>query len=298
MRKPFFYLIVSLFSVFTFSCETTVEVKLPDQESKIVVNATLSPDSVITVHISKSVGALENKQKSIIYSAKVKLYENDVFKEELVLNTQGFFSSPSLFKPSPEKNYKIEVTASNYKSVMAVSKVPSIVIPTSITYIDSAFTENDPFSGNKEWYSQIDVTINDDATVTNYYAIQLLQQTPVFDTLDNIIAYSLNPVYIKTNNPNAEVTDTDCMISDEFFNGSSYKISINVSTYNFANDSISTYYLYFKNVSKELYLYKKTLNKYYNANGNPFAEPVRVYSNVENGMGIFCAYSYTLKKIK
>lgn len=298
MRKQIFYLILFFFSFLIVSCETTVEVKLPDQESKIVVNATISPDSVLAVHISRSVGALENKQKSIIYSAKVKLYENDVFKEELLLNSQGFFSSPSLFKPKPENNYKIEVSASNYKSVVAVSKVPIIVIPASITYIDSAFTENDPFSGNKEWYSQIDVTINDDASVTNYYAIQLLQQTPIFDTLNNIIAYSLYPIYIKTNNPNAEVTDTDCMISDEFFSGSSYKISINTSTYNIANDSISTYYLYFKNISNELYLYKKTLNKYYNANGNPFAEPVRVYSNIENGMGIFCAYSYYLKKIK
>lgn len=285
--------------LFCMSCETTVELNLPDQDAKIVVNATISTDSLFTVHVSKSVGSLENRPKTILYHALVKLYENDVYKEDLKLNTQGFFTSVTGFKPKEGNTYKVEVSLKNYETVTAVCKVPDVTIPTLITYSDSAFSEANGFdNSSKEWYSQIDVTISDVAETTNYYAIQLLQEYPVYDTLFNVVGYQTYPLYVRTNDPNAEISGVDCLISDEYFNGSSYKITVNTPSSSFITDSISRYYLYFKSISRETYLYKKTLNKYYNSNGNPFAEPVRVYSNVENGMGIFGAYSYSLKKIK
>lgn len=280
------------------ACETTVELKLPDQASKIVVNSTISTDSLFTVHVSKSVGALDNSSKITLYHALVQLYENDVFKEDLKLNSQGFFTSITGFKPSVGKTYKIIVSLKNYETATAICTVPQVTIPTLVTFSDSAFSETSMFeSSTKEWYSQVDVSISDAAETINYYSIQLLQEFAVYDTLDNFIGYQSYPLDLKTNDPNAEINNYDCLISDEFFNGSTYKVSVNTPSNRFT-DSLSRYYLYFKSISKEMYLYKKTLNKYYNANGNPFAEPVRVYSNVENGMGILGAYSFSLKKIK
>ena len=46
------------------------------------------------------------------------------------------------------------------------------------------------------------------------------------------------------------------------------------------------------NYSKEDYFkYKLSLEKYQETAGDPFAQPVQVYSNVENGFGIFGGYS-------
>ena len=42
-----------------------------------------------------------------------------------------------------------------------------------------------------------------------------------------------------------------------------------------------------KNHSEDYYMYKKTFNVYQSVRGNPFAEPVQVFSNIENGYGIF-----------
>ena len=39
--------------------------------------------------------------------------------------------------------------------------------------------------------------------------------------------------------------------------------------------------------------FAKSFNMYQRANGNPFATPVQVYSNVNNGMGIFAGGTLT-----
>jgi hypothetical protein len=40
-------------------------------------------------------------------------------------------------------------------------------------------------------------------------------------------------------------------------------------------------------LSEEMYLFYKSYAAYENANGNPFAEPVVLYSNMSNNMGCF-----------
>ena len=45
--------------------------------------------------------------------------------------------------------------------------------------------------------------------------------------------------------------------------------------------------VYLHNISKSYYYYRTSLELYQSASGNPFAQPVQVYSNIENGFGVF-----------
>ncbi|NUM50252.1 MAG: DUF4249 family protein [Flavobacteriales bacterium] len=45
-------------------------------------------------------------------------------------------------------------------------------------------------------------------------------------------------------------------------------------------------------------LAKISKNKYDATQGNPFVEPVIIYSNIKNGIGIFAGYSYSAKALK
>ena len=45
--------------------------------------------------------------------------------------------------------------------------------------------------------------------------------------------------------------------------------------------------IYLHNISKSYYYYRISLELYQNASGNPFAQPVQVFSNIENGFGVF-----------
>jgi hypothetical protein len=40
-------------------------------------------------------------------------------------------------------------------------------------------------------------------------------------------------------------------------------------------------------ISREKYVYLRSLYQYQNADGNPFAEPVTVQGNFEGGVGLF-----------
>ena len=45
--------------------------------------------------------------------------------------------------------------------------------------------------------------------------------------------------------------------------------------------------LYLHNISKSYYYYRTSLELYVDASRNPFAQPVQVFSNINNGFGIF-----------
>ncbi|KAA3640405.1 MAG: DUF4249 family protein, partial [Bacteroidetes bacterium] len=52
-------------------------------------------------------------------------------------------------------------------------------------------------------------------------------------------------------------------------------------------ETVESFKLELVNLSKDGYLYLRSLEDYYNSEGNPFAQPATVYSNIENGYGIF-----------
>ena len=44
-------------------------------------------------------------------------------------------------------------------------------------------------------------------------------------------------------------------------------------------------------VSSDYFNYRKSLKLALNANGNPFAQQVQIYSNIERGLGVFAGYA-------
>ena len=59
----------------------------------------------------------------------------------------------------------------------------------------------------------------------------------------------------------------------------------------FPNDFQTQYVMELGTVSEDMFLYQRSAQLQYNNQNNFFAEPVRVYNNVENGFGIFAAYN-------
>ena len=54
---------------------------------------------------------------------------------------------------------------------------------------------------------------------------------------------------------------------------------------------IQTIYLTISRVSKEYYWYQSSYSNYLQTSGDPFAQPVQVYTNINNGLGVFAGYS-------
>ncbi|MGB1205355.1 MAG: DUF4249 domain-containing protein [Chitinophagales bacterium] len=58
----------------------------------------------------------------------------------------------------------------------------------------------------------------------------------------------------------------------------------------FPDDFQTQYVLELGNVSQDMFLYQRSSQLQYNNEFNFFVEPIRVYSNIENGFGIFAGY--------
>ena len=83
------------------------------------------------------------------------------------------------------------------------------------------------------------------------------------------------------------------VISDSYFDGKTYSVSMNV--YSWGDDYYEPFTLEVSRVDEALYQYNRTYQAY--ANTDPesmigmFTEPVQVYSNVKNAIGVVCAQS-------
>jgi len=77
--------------------------------------------------------------------------------------------------------------------------------------------------------------------------------------------------------------DSRAFFTDQLFQNGTIKIDVALYYY----PGSSQLRARVTSLSKGLFLFYKSINLYAQATGNPFAQPVQVYSNVDNGYGIF-----------
>ena len=85
-------------------------------------------------------------------------------------------------------------------------------------------------------------------------------------------------------------------MSDVNFNGRQKQVRLFVESsllqdYTAMDGRVHRPYVKVSRITEDYFRYVKSYHTYYNASGNPFAEPVNVFSNIKNGFGNFSAYS-------
>jgi hypothetical protein len=120
---------------------------------------------------------------------------------------------------------------------------------------------------------QYEVTINDSGDTDDYYFLEVY----IVNENDN----NREHAYITTNDINVSLwTNLGLVFDDKAFNGNRHKIDVLVDDYEPLLLGQS-YQLDIKTISEEMYRYAKSRTSYWNSDGNPFAEPVTVTSNIE-----------------
>jgi len=291
-------LIIFLAGLMLFaSCETVVEMKLPEQPPKIVVNSIFTPDSLIMVHLSKSKFVLSNEQLKEIEDAEISLFENGNYIGKFSHLNKGFYIL-SGFYPKINAQYKLTATYQNLKSVEAIETVPQQPVINRVE-ISSSYYQGENF---KDFI----VYIEDNANEENYYMIELFgkRYDYIYDTLTYDIIDSIEiveRVHFSTQDLvfDDQGVSPQSIISDKIFNGTIYPIRLSVSANSFYENNYLGYFeitVRLKNISKAYAQYMLSYSK--NGYSDPFSQPVQVFSNVKNGFGIFAAYASTYKTLK
>ncbi len=315
---PLIFLV--FFTSILVSCEeedfsTVAEVDLSEYGNEIVVLAPFSPDigdrewHRFYLILMKSNDILDQSEKfERVNGAVVDFFEEGEYQFSLDnYNDNGLYTSPEATGIQSGKNYQIEIHSDEYGKITASSYIPKKV------NVLKAYISDENYYDVSEGIEKIELTldIEDEANVENFYFLTLRtvartdtsnhQSYPEFTFNDPIFddgGFSEEFLEIEEFiNPQAQY-DRSLTFRDELFDGQqkSLKVYIPKSAlqgYIF-DDEANVFipveqqpYFIIGAMSRELYLYKRSAIAQSRISENPFAEAVRVYNNIEGGVGIF-----------
>lgn len=262
--------------VSTVSCiETVKNVNLPQSEAKLLVISFISPNQPITVGLRRVepirynqwVSDLDNNIAPIA-NAQVWL-TNSQTGETLLLPYLGMdsavyhqlnlYADSSLnFNITPNTTYSLRVSVPDMPEVYATAHVPhhSIEANGRLELFDTSY------QADAQLY-MLGVHINDMPNTQNFYRIE-------HTVFNNNLMYRSN-------------LDREPIFSDNQRDGQLITFSTKIE------QNIDSMLVTILSTDQNYYKYHKALKNY---NGdNPFAEPEPLFSNIENGLGIFGAYT-------
>ncbi len=304
--KKLLYIIASLF-LFS-ACEKIIEIDLPKHEVKPVINCLFSPRRPFKIHVSLSEPPTDTATY-LVENARVIVTEDNGRATILKSIGKGCYSKES-FLPKTGVKYKLKVSVPGFEAVTATGSIPENKI--EITKIESK-------SGNK---TQTEVGMGDDAIIpVQFLTIDFLQNLQTLDymgvtVIQNATTYSIindstfftedktrfNFGFLESNDPSIKNEGLDSyyefyilLFRDLLFNQSAASVKFNVE-----KKTDSEFWIRFFQFSPEAFNYLKSWIIHYYTQDYDFwevYEPQQLYSNIENGYGIFAGYSEQIFKI-
>ncbi len=323
--------IIILLSLILFfsACYKDVDIyDTRDFQPMLVINALNISDSSVYINLSRSAPPTLLTASDFITEARVKLYEDGKLIEEMTKANffnhldVPFFVSRS--KTSPGHTYTIE-TEFKGKKVSGNFYIPQ---PVKIKDIKISFDQLDTDRYNTTYLiyggGRLEIIFQDPDTA-NYYTVFGFTNNWAYwydyddagNVQDSVLIKYPNNILLIDQQYHDNIYDEHREIkiklpifsfgqmfwanaySDLSFNGQQ-KIFI----YNFGFDitvqDLDSAYLYFVlgTLNEDYYKFYLTYNEYNDAVGNPFLEPVNVYSNVKNGLSIVAGMSIDVARVK
>ena len=288
------------------ACEQVIEPDLPEHPPRLVLQAFFTSDGAWTAHVGRSSWILEPQSvhgRSLVDDAAVELLAGDRVVGKLEFNytvVAYVFEGGSL---QAGETYSLRVAAPGFETVRATDTVPGPV-PTSVRLY-----RPHPSSGSESGTGRdfsIELEIQDPPGEANYYQISLFRVyegreeedeardfIPAFRREENFS--TKDPSILADNSVDGSPFEEGDFegkapyFRDTLFDGSTHEIEL--STDFAGGPDFSEIRLQVLYISEAYYEYLKTARLHHDTLDNPFAEPLNVYSNVENGYGIFAGYS-------
>ncbi len=302
------YTVVILSLALISACSKDIDVELTDFESRLVVNSMFTPDSIFTINVSKT-GNLADPSDNVefIDYAKVLLYSDSSGESRILTSIgDGNYIASTLY---PEVNvlYSVEVEVAGFKTVTAHGKIPNPVV---ISSVDTAMIFE---SRGEALQVDFDIESTNESDDTEYYIWDIFDANTVKGNNPNPFAQDawIENAWLNTTFSDTDfISDSDQLQSKIYYQNDKGGDVIQGSVLSFEQDIFNSsadssdqdsvrLMLRLLTVSPELYEYSKSI-ELYNINrniGSNQSTPLEIYSNVENGLGIFGGYNQTLKEL-
>ena len=266
-----------------WSCERIIPFTAEDDQPLITLYSSLEPDAPVEAFVSRSVGILDQGEPILLEDATVWAEDgNGQVLDTLAFIGFGQYRSPNLTGVVGQ-TYVIHATHPSLPAVSGSAKIPAIPAEGAVDSLD-AFDggSGGPGMGGMP-YVEYSFEIIDDGE-PGYYQIE------GYERLRGTFTIPEYPMTIETDDPlvNGSGFGQDKWsqridISNEFFLGSTHTMTLRV--YQWDQQSMEILFK-LKKVDEATFFYERSMDQYQNSNGNPFTQPVSVYSNVLDGLGV------------
>ncbi len=284
--KESYLLILCIFTV--CSCVKQVTLDFKDYQSNLVVNSLLVPDSILSVHLSYSSPADGPDIFPDVSGAKVTLSEG-TRTTGLAYRGKGVYSADEY--PQSGKTYRLDVKMKMDASILSSTRIPSrpdITITPRPTEkeVQVNITDN-PDETNYYWVGQKSYSLS---SAMMYYETYIYSDFLLFDDFNR--TRNSDPFYDKRFSFHFYAR-----LPDYQFNGQSVSFILPHHWSDPDTDGIIRYmsYVYIINADEHLDRYMKSAVIQYDlgvvGDMPVFHTPVSMYSNIENGKGIFGSYT-------
>ena len=282
--------IILFIMILSASCYKVIDITL-EHEPKLTVNSLIKANAPIDVYLSDS---------KVMYDTLVPLNQDAVAviknkqtSDTLINMGNGLYRSHIIAQAG--QIYSIKVQTEGMEKVSAMDTLPETGIFKMTNFIPEAKFDEEGYL-----FSEIEIEINDPADEKNYYELAAMgfDEYEDYDEDGNTIiirssgfaGLRSDNVYVQ-NEGDADYYPLTILLGDELFNGKTVRIKSYVS-YN--KGYTKKWYVLYRNISETYYHYKKKLIRHYENQYHDFwdgtGNPVQLYSNIENGYGIFAGY--------
>jgi hypothetical protein len=275
-----FILVLTLTSCEDFF-QSTIELETPEAITKLVVTGFIEPkqDTVtLIVEPNSPLGRFERPmiQADVtmenITKGSMNTTSDQLFLNDYVLRDLG----DSFINTDDEYLFTIHDQEGIIPSVTSQAKFPT---KTVIKNIEFNYEGGIRIDGDNA--SSFNITFDDPAGEKNFYEIAILRGD---GTLNNSRFEFTESTDISVS---MGFEEDYVLISDGSFDGQEKTIELKVFRPSVNN---SKYTLLWRDVTEDYFKYSTTLRSAYLNADNPFALPISVHSNIENGLGIISLY--------
>ena len=313
-----------ILAIVAVSCESVIEFKGDGADPKPVIYSILHPDSLIKVSVAVSHAVFDERyEPKQITNAVVRVFRDDVLIETLTYESPG--PKPDWTPADPYSRY---VSATNRPVYGSTYRIEVEIPGTGTASGEAMLPEQVPVisidtgSVIAEWGDrllEVKVKFRDPVGKDNYYRMTArgiggyyygnkgepyLPFNPVVVTEADLSFGVYNEPLIT---PNQEddifgmyLANTYSLFNDELIAGKEYDLTLRYH-YNRPDPEYYEFthsYFSLHSISRDLYLYLQSFSAHMQTKENFLAEPVMVYTNVSNGLGVVGAMSTYTDSLK
>lgn len=281
--------------VLTFAaCEKDINLKLKEGGGRLVLFSFLTPDSVFSVHLSRSVSHSSIDDFERVYNGYIKIIQNgdkvDSFKypfkelwayrENLVVKTGDLF--------------EIEAGDMDGNSITGSTLIPPVV---KIDDLDTIRRLSPNINGGMGYFIDCYISFNDPPRERNYY--QLILSEEIWDNNGGDIKYSYQLINFIKDDPVFYIRDQEGSLlggidfkgtfPDELFDGTKKKLKVRIPA-SFVEKPESgrkrrlTFLLLSQTMDYFNYLRSRVVAEHnYEL---PIVDPIKIHTNVKGGLGL------------